>query len=185
MDPDVVDVPVAATEGIGVYSPETQWEQILALGVNPDPRTGNIFWRLSSDADDTIVKKSFRLAPAEKPTLVFPRDGEEAREDNQLPNVQWNANHADHFEVRFSSNPSLSPPTFTDPPTVIKPGYDCVDVTPETPDEVTTPIPPEVWNGIVALSKLNSDHKVYFAVFAKDRLGRVTWSAVRHIKIVD
>jgi hypothetical protein len=166
----------ASPSDIQVFVPATElWHEILGLAAgNPDVRDIPVFWRLvaldpeSGDTEEPPLQV-IRVAAAQAPTLVSPPDGSEVLAI-QPPTLIWNANHNDRFRIVFSASDSLAEPHAS--------SGEGFDVTGESwvPADKT-------WAAAVELAR-SHDGIVYYSVFARDGLGRLTWSRVRGLRVI-
>ena len=166
--------------GIGVFTPDSaHWGRALNLATSPDFGDAPVFWRIvarGAAGEETSVTRAFRIAAAEPPVLLRPGDGQQVPAEVP-PTLERDANHNARYQVRFSTNSHLGDPR------VIAGGDFNLMVT-EVPPMTTWTVPPNKWSEVVALSETSNSGAVYFAVFARDALGRTTWSRVHRLEIV-
>jgi hypothetical protein len=110
------------------------------------------------------------VAPAQRPTVIAPPDGVRVRA-SEPPTLRWAPNHNSTFLLRFSNSPHL--------------GRVRVDAGNGFTITTTEWQNPGVWSRVIGLSRSSRGGTVYFSVFARDALGRKTWSNVRSLQIVD
>jgi hypothetical protein len=170
--------------GIGAYQPTTEeWNSILRLARTPDFRQASVFWRVTPlDAPESACSRkstTFDVPTAQKPVLRSPPDGEAFSVSEAPPTISWFASHNDSYQVRFSSSRNLSNPlSVPESFSIANTGRG------DSGDPISDwEMPAAVLTQIGDLAARNEDRSVYYAVFAKDRLGRISWSAVRRLEI--
>jgi len=170
------EIDAIGSSEIQVYTPtEELWQQVLQLAAgNPDIRDVPIFWRLVSLDTPPVVTGGrellvLRMAAAIAPTLVSPPDAAEFL-TIQPPTLTWNANHNERFRVVFAGNDFLGGPRVA--------SGDDYDLSGPEWD-----VPDEIWAQVVVLSQ-GSGGTIYYAVFARDALDRVTWSRTRSLRVL-
>jgi hypothetical protein len=166
---------LAATDaGIQVYAPAPALlNRILRLARNPDFGTIPVFWRVvplggAVDTASTGIE-AFQVAPAAASIPTRPEDNRQI-DPSSAPLMLWDTNHNERFLVRFSGSPSLAAPRLDSGA-----GFTIVG----DPGQICW-VPEDVWAGVQTLPQAGSN-VVYWSVFAKDALDRVTWSPVRRI----
>ncbi len=169
---------IAAPGGgdIQVYAPDTErWKRILGLGQGPDFRPTPVFWRIRPDNVSSqdlgqLEIRALRLSPALPPVLLSPPPGAEFP-PVQPPTLIWNANHNERYRVRFATGPEIGWPR-------VESGieFDIVGTEWTVPDAI--------WTQVVNLSQSSATGTVYYVLFARDALDRLTFSRVQSLRVL-
>lgn len=142
------------------------WVRILKLGLS----SGTISWRVSVKDGRTVSSSpSFHilLAPAQAATISTPAPGASFSASAPPPSFSWISNSNSGFRIVFSAFEDLRAPK------VVLGGPYSNHTTTFTPTA-------KQWKGIyTAIAKRSQGGTVYFAVGARDAVGRTTGSLVR------
>jgi hypothetical protein len=150
------------------YSPdESRWNSVLRLG----KKTGVVYWRVkgkdSMGSRETTETRTILVAAAEAAAVFSPAAGA-AVAPVSPPTIAWEENHNAAFRVIFSKRADLGGKTVY----TSGKGY--------TLTGSSWTVPETKWQKIVEnLASKNPEGEVYYAVHAKDSLGRKTDGAVR------
>ena len=156
------------------YTPSNPlWLSILKLGKS----SGTIHWRVKSrtvaGAMLTSDTWSLQLAAPQAATVTAPADGQVFAADAPPPTLAWEANHNAAYKVVFSTRADLGG-------TLKVASGDTY-----TLRGTSWTLPAAAWSKIRSvLAPRNADGTVYYAVLAKDAIGRKTSSPVRSLKVL-
>lgn len=149
-----------------------RWRKILRLGKS----TGTVFWRVKgkdpSGNRETSGTMTLLVAPEEPPEITSPPNGATIDPDSP-PTLTWQANHNEAFRVIFSMRFDLQVSHRANSGR----GY--------LLEGTSWTVTPDVWARVVERLAPRNDGRVYYAVLARDALGRKTRSGLRVLRVAD
>lgn len=175
--------------GVNVYIPDnTLWLQVLrAFARSPDLRAVPLFWRVVPDdlgTLDEVPRGVLLIARPNKPMLISPASEATVFTVNEPIEFSWDPNENASFMLRFSSTEWLEDPCRSGEGFDITAASQNVEVV--SADAWSWTPSNDLWNPGSAHAPcslrdlaLRSGGRVYWSVFARDALGRVTWSEPR------
>jgi|GEM_PF-2366552 len=151
----------------------TLWLAILKLA-----KTGGgvVTWQVKSKPPTGTIlateTRTVRLSDPIVATVIAPADDQAFVPAGPAPTLQWDANHNDTFRVTFGSTPDL------------RGGSALFSSAGYTLTGSSWTIPASLWSQIASkIASRSAEGRVYYAITARDRLGRKVVGRVRSFRI--
>ena len=161
---------------VQLYRPDEElWRRVLQLAQGPDIQDTPVFWRIvPTDIpgfDPGLAEvRAMRVEPARGVTVLEPEPGTQF-EPAQAPTLIWDANHNERFRVAFSTTRHLGQPWVSS-----SPGFDIEGSSWDVPDDT--------WAEVVELATTGQRGMIYYVVFARDTLGRLSFGPARSLQVI-
>jgi len=147
------------------YTPSpTKWLRILKLGLSTD---GTVYWRVRTKDNRTLSASPpsrLLLSAAQVAAVSSPGPGSSFSTSDPPPEFSWGTNHNSGFRIIYSASSDFSTPKF------LRSALYSIKTGAYTPTVLQ-------WKGLYrAIAKNSPGGVVYFAIEAKDAVGRTSRS---------